>query len=100
MRTERQQRAGLDIVGRRVMAAGADCVMYQPIGDVVLLACGSVEVVYASDGYDVWYRDPSEPFGPRMGETDVSAEQAAQALIDEYRHLKNLQEDAHVPDTS
>jgi hypothetical protein len=88
LRSDIEQAVGLDAVARLVTAAGCNCVLTPAGADVAFLAAlgppSPKEVVYAAGGYDVW-----DWGGPReLAQTGLSAEVAAQLIIDEYRAWK------------
>ena len=79
MRTLDDQITGLHEIGQRLMAAGCNAALVIQPGDVPAITTATgIEVVYAAGGYDVWQDG-------HLTRTDLTAEQAAQHLIDAYR---------------
>jgi hypothetical protein len=85
MRIIEEQLAGLNIVAQKVMAAVCNCWLHHDPGDVAYLCTNdpsTVQIVYADGGYDVWDGQNKILF------SDVSAERAAEILINEYKENK------------
>lgn len=88
MRTEDEQRAGLDELARLIMRARCNSGIWPGRGDVLYLAAlgppEPSEVCYVIGGYDVWGRRPQTLLA-----VNLTIDQAAEVVIREYREWKS-----------
>lgn len=86
--SEQDQQAGLEQVATLLSRRGCQCSVQASSGDVLGLrardesgVAGTVEVVCAAGGYDLWREG-------RLAEVGVSVEAAAEAVVRDYRQAK------------
>lgn len=87
MRTAREQIDGLLELAKLIGKSECNCRIAFGQGDVPFLSAAHTpkpsQVVYASEGYDVWTHD-----GPALKAADLSIEDAAKVVVAEYHLAK------------